>query len=477
MPNHNALTPWTNGKNLWANIDTLGKIENKDLLTVADDSGRLRRKTNFVTRRLNQEKTDDSMLCTQLEEILQAASDDMRGNSDPAQHKRFVAAYRGVERLQSTYRAKGSERLDRVDSLMYVLAKFDPIVHQTDVYLNTSGETRLQVLARDAITFVDNACITSTNTTQQPSHFGYEEDDWLLWMLVRSATLPSKDRMHQELRRVVRALIDSPRLTNSQKREELGNWLCEQLGIPNAQSLKQTLIQYWRQITPNDFSHSETPVHTPLQIKWDLWWLARDTRAAARAEHLRIKAVRRAMKSRLGNCLEKSSIVATHIAEASRGGVGICIVTGGKYDHHFVLISNQKEELLSGIDNHKETKSKKSLPRDTWVVDGWRSDYWCLRDTFNSIPNARQLGTRYKIRDAFDNGAVTLWEEVYWPPEGVDADFRLRFATVSEHRTSHQQMHQMLQGDYRAALSLLLNPQRAESNLSDGFLDDSLIGE
>ena len=68
------------GPALADNLKTLGKMQRGDMLAKADTSGRLVRKTNWLTQKHNSSRTHDADLFAEIKEILTATESKIEEN-------------------------------------------------------------------------------------------------------------------------------------------------------------------------------------------------------------------------------------------------------------------------------------------------------------------------------------------------------------------------------------------------------------
>jgi hypothetical protein len=296
---------------LIANLETMGKICNGDLLVEADERGLLRRKTNFLTQWKESEKIGTENLFVQITVVLTRAAQRI-DDGDTELSKRFTAACSGLDTLMSTYRSKGSKGTKSVDCLMAVLTPFHSRLHAEQALDNSV--TDLKTLAEKAVKFLTNARIASTNSTFSASYFGKDQDDWLLWLLVRAATVHGCADKHKELRKKVKELMRNSEQSRDQKRTDLETWLRD--NFDNDGTRRRSINTFMREFWVDQVRPAIIPGKGPLGVDWKLWSEDLDDDLESR-ETFRIRLVRKAMKSRLGNCGEKACIVATHLVEAT----------------------------------------------------------------------------------------------------------------------------------------------------------------
>jgi hypothetical protein len=136
-------------------------------------------------------------------------------------------------------------------------------------------------------------------------------------------------------------------------------------------------------------------------------------RRTAAADEERIRAVRKAVKFRHGNCGEKAAIAATWLLEQTKNAKSIFWVNANNWDHSWALLGSPG---LSPI--LVSTAPYKDWPDDVVVVDGWTSDWYPLKHPYNAIKgtvaNPFQLYVRKKVQAA--QREVNIKEELEWPP-------------------------------------------------------------
>jgi len=437
------------------NLRTLGKLQRGDMLAAADGGGRLVRKTNWITQKHNSSKTHDAALFAQIEEVLSqaefAADSDIYPEHQVQEYRSLYAkAVKGLETLLQTYRSKGSKETDLIDRLTLVLVE-----HVATIEKNSTGPeavNSLMAVAKQTIKYVQDCRIRSENNIVGCSYYGRELDGYLLMLLVRGAS-NVQGFGNITVRDLKTVLLDISRrpISRNEKRRLLATTLSSLFDSGD-----------W-------LRHLHTMQGRDYYMTYTAAWTARGlVRNPLRNERDRHKATRRALRTRLGNCGEKTNVAATHLIEATRGAIGICRVHGKEYDHAWVLISRHKQQLIDGCRALAANgRGKQLLPRDTVVVDGWTKDWWGLRDWFNPLGNPRQLGVRCKIRSEIADNGLEVDEEVHWPPALGNSYFRLRYAHLTQmdeallgpHFTwaTYQAAVTKLK-QYRATLSQVISP-------------------
>jgi len=405
------------------NLKTLGKMQRGDMLAKADTSGRLVRKTNWLTQKHNSSRTHDADLFAEIKAVLTAAESKIENDQNPENEftTLYVNAIKGLETLLQTYRSKGSKETDLIDQLTLVLVE-----HVANIEKNTTGPqgvNSLMAVAKQTIKYVQDCRIRSTNNNFLKSGgigWDYYDKTWdcyLLVLLVRgsSGVKVGNDKTLRDLKTLLIDISRRPISRNEKRRilaAALNSWFGSDGGLQHLRT-----IRYGTNY--KDFQTEWTERNVPKGS-----WLR---------EKERHKLARRALRTRFGNCGEKTAVTATHLVEATRGAIGICRVGGKEYDHDWVLISRQKKELIQGCEQLAENgRGKQLLPRDTVVVDGWTKDWWGLRDWFNPLGNTRQLAVRQSIRKEIANNGLFIHEFVRWPPAPENSYFRLRYAHLTQ---------------------------------------------
>ena len=428
----------TDGDNWQVNLTILGKLDRGNMLAVASNDGKLVRKTNWLTKAANKNKTHDDELFRQIEDVLAFAETKIDENPDENLEliKQYVQANKGLEILLSTYKSKGSKETYLIDKLTLLLAHHVMNFETNNAKVSLNNQ-KLKKFAEQAIQFVNDCRIRSVNNVMRGgwgnSYFGEKYDRVLFRLLVRGFSPLSGDLIPaqstaKDLKTILASIVRMPISRNDKKdmlaiklnelmndRDRLGN---KALGIKWLTGVKHGISLY-----PDD--------------KLESFSLKNHTNSA---EYMRIKFAKRAIRYRLGNCFEKSCVAATHLIENTKGSIGIVRVSGHSYmknragyDHAWVLMSNYSKDLIDACFACKGQSGnyKNKFPKDTWVVDGWTRDWWQLRSWTNSKCNLRQLAVRIKIRRAIKSGRIALNEIVTWPPQSTLAWFRIRFAHLA----------------------------------------------
>jgi hypothetical protein len=146
-----------------------------------------------------------------------------------------------------------------------------------------------------------------------------------------------------------------------------------------------------------------------------------------RADERRIRDCRRVMKTRHGNCGEKSSLCATWLLENRTGNDVILRVSASTYDHAWVVYDHNAPDWDGVIDH---------LSDDAVVVDGWTGDYYPAKEPFSVLnafryggpPNPFQVTVRYNILNASGNISVKEHVRLRDWTESFSPHFRLAYA-------------------------------------------------
>ena len=442
----------TDGDNWQVNLTILGKLDRGNMLAVASNDGKLVRKTNWLTKAANKNKTHDDELFKQIEDVLAFAETKIDENPDENHEliKQYVQANKGLEILLSTYKSKGSKETYLIDKLTLLLAHHVVNFETNNAKVSLNNQ-KLKKFAEQAIQFVNDCRIRSVNNVMRGgwgnSYFGEKYDRVLFQLMVRSAssTKISKPTYFvvnpvqsttKDLKTILASIVRMPISRNDKKdmlaiklNELMNDEDCSLAEVNADASGNKTVnkgfgIKWLTGIKSGKALYHELP--KPFSIS------SKKHQNIEEAE--RIKFAKRAIRYRLGNCLDKACVAATHLIENTKGKIGIVRVGGRDYDHAWVLMSNNSDGLIKAVNacnGRRPVNYKTNFPRDTWVVDGWTRDWWQLRAWTNSIGNPRQLVVRAKIRKAIKSGGIELSEEVTWPPQSTLASFRLRFAHLT----------------------------------------------
>lgn len=404
------------------NLNILAKLKNGDMLAAAGSDGLFKRKTNVLTQVARDQKTHDPKLIDQIGEVLVA------GTASSAHE--LTAALRGLATLASTYQSKGAKEHENFTKLSDLLNQYRSV--------DTSEATTLKQLCSNALRFLNNCRIRSVNNNWKGgwgNSYFTKELDWLLfYAFVRSEAKAPGNTLKQDVLKIMRSNV-----SRSTKRQRLAEAF-KRNGLTKSTSRRRGIGRY----DLNAFVEGAWNRNP----KGKYFWNPGDRKDADRE---RIELARNAITMRFGNCLDKSCIIATQLAEATASTMakpGIALVEGVEYNHAWVFVSNDRAKLESafkGKGSSSKPQPKKGFigkvlrvnqfadyPEDTLVVDGWTRDLWSLRDYFNSPANPRQVGVRSKIRSAVTDGKVSLREMVKWPPPMVPGqpEFRLAFAHI-----------------------------------------------
>ena len=487
----------TDGNNWQANLTILGKLDRGNMLAVASNNGKLERKTNWLTKAANKNKTHDDELFNQIEAVLAFAETKIDENPDENHEliKQYVQANKGLEILLSTYKSKGSKETYLIDKLTLLLAHHVVNFETNNAKVEPNNQ-KLKKFAEQAIQFVNDCRIRSVNNVMRGgwgnSYFGVEYDQVLFTLLVRgaSSTKISKTRRGavnpvqstaKDLKTILASIVRMP-ISRNDKKDMLGIKLNELMNDQDSRINKGLGIKW---LTETKFNGIKKLCHeepSPFSIP--------PLKHIRRPEAIRIKLAKRAIRYRLGNCTDKACVAATHLIENTKGSIGIVRVSGCDYDHSWVLMSDNSDGLINAVNacNGQPGNYKNKFPKDTWVVDGWTRDWWQLRSWTNSICNPRQLVVRAKIRNAIKSGKIYLNEQVTWPPQSTLAWFRIRFAHLAAldwDMLVDKNKEDITFSDFRKAVEFLKSirgelAQIFHSNLVQAVIDnadvESLVG-
>ncbi len=140
------------------------------------------------------------------------------------------------------------------------------------------------------------------------------------------------------------------------------------------------------------------------------------TRRTDAPDEGRIRCVRKAIKFRHGNCMEKAGIAATWLLEQTKNQKKIFWVSARHWDHCWTILGD-----VGKIDTHiVENEPIRNWGESTVIADGWTGDYYVAKHPFNplksgSLPNPFQLWARRKLHDSQTDIAVQ--EDLEWPPK------------------------------------------------------------
>ena len=415
-------------KDNWqANLIILGKLERGDMLAVAGDDGKLVRKTNWLTQAKNNSKTRGEELFKQIKDVLDSAETNIDETTEDVLIKQYVKANKGLEILLSTYKSKGSKETELIGKLSLVLVE-----HMKKIEINNNTvepeKQEMKKYAEQAIQFVNDCRIRSINNNWGNSYFGQEYDSILFQLMVRAAsTCPfgiedsNKTRHHtaKDLQAILATIMIMP-CSRKEKKEMLAKKLNDLITDPSGNETNKHGIDW---LLKKDVLSFEATKQHKIDHK--------------NQEVAQIKIAKRAIRYRLGTCFDKACVAATDLVENTKGKIGIVRVQGHPYEHAWVLISKDWENLVTAINTcqnqHKPANGnyKHLFPLDTWVVDGWTRDWWQLRAWTNSVCNPRQYLVRRNIRNAIESGLIVGYELVNWPPKYPNQGFRLRFAHLA----------------------------------------------
>ena len=183
----------TDGDNWQVNLTILGKLDRGNMLAVASNDGKLVRKTNWLTKAANKNKTHDDELFNQIEAVLAFAETKIDENPDENHEliKQYVQANKGLEILLSTYKSKGSKETYLIDKLTLLLAHHVVNFETNNAKVEPNNQ-KLKKFAEQAIQFVNDCRIRSVNNVMRGgwgnSYFGEKYDRVLFGLLVRGAS-------------------------------------------------------------------------------------------------------------------------------------------------------------------------------------------------------------------------------------------------------------------------------------------------
>jgi hypothetical protein len=140
-------------------------------------------------------------------------------------------------------------------------------------------------------------------------------------------------------------------------------------------------------------------------------------------DEMRVRSCRRVVKTRHGNCMEKSALCATWLLENRTGNEIILWVGGKNYDHAWVVYDHDSPGWDGTIAN---------LSGDAVVVDGWTGDYYQAKHPHKfwhgGLANPFQLTVRNNVLNASGNISVTEHVQPRDWAESFSPHFKLAFA-------------------------------------------------
>jgi hypothetical protein len=318
-------------------------------------------------------------------------------------------------------------------------------------------------LAKQAIRFTDRLGITSINVPFRiGSYYGSPLSKFDLFMLRYMRTETSTDTIEQRYKVMKGQWVEHfGRKLGLDEKDQIRSEITNQQ-LPKIQRDKVVRSQILQIIhSTASKGQKKKQLHDLMkQTNFDpdtfgvLWHF---TRTNAPDEE-RIRAVRKAVKFRHGNCGEKAAIAVTWLLEQTKNSKALFWVNAKNWDHAWGLLADP------GLDeNTVRTVPYKNWPKDVVVVDGWTSDWYPIHHPWDPIKgtaaNPFQLYVRKKVQAAATQ--VNVKEELEWPPVFAPT-FSMERAGEKNSTYEHPPMH---------LLDVLDNPTEVEETV-----EESLIG-
>lgn len=275
-------------------------------------------------------------------------------------------------------------------------------------------------LARDAIKFVDKLGIVSINVPFRPSFHKspFSKFDMFLFYLMRAegnmAMLDTHtDRRVGEIDDYYAKQGYAP-LTDDQKLEV-------RQGIAKDISTNKSLRSQCLAVMHGTDSSGEKKrklkkIMTDSQFNADTFSMQWHATRTDMKDEERIRAARRAIKFKHGNCGEKSAVAASWLLEHTKGTKDIYWVSANNWDHAWCVLTDFGKSSKAQIGG---------TPISEWddsavCVDGWTSDWYPIKHPYTLLhhgtaANPFQLYVRRKVQKASANMYVK--EKCKWPPK------------------------------------------------------------
>jgi hypothetical protein len=167
-----------------------------------------------------------------------------------------------------------------------------------------------------------------------------------------------------------------------------------------------------------------------LMVRWGEDYFKKHTkdgffgRICDRKDEARIRNCRRVVKTRHGNCGEKSAVCATWLLENRGGNENILWVQGNPFYDHAWVVFDHDAPYWDGVIAH--------LSSHAVVVDGWTGDYYQAKHPHKfwhgGLANFFQITVRNNILNA--SGNISIMEHVKprdWATS-FSPSFRLEYA-------------------------------------------------
>jgi hypothetical protein len=275
-------------------------------------------------------------------------------------------------------------------------------------------------LAKRAIAYVDSLGIVSTNVKFRPS--AYSKLDTFLLHYTRSETDSADHVVTWHSDRTVERIKEQ---TGKDLTVDEYEGLKDQVGdvIRDSKAVHKKIVQILGSTDSTGDKKKRLkdlmkesqfdPARTPF------FWHVSQTDDS---DEQRIRATRRAVKFKHGNCGEKSALAATWLIEETKNTKKIFWVSARNWDHAWVVLGDLRVLTSDIVANTPISEWDES----TVVTDGWTSDFYPVRYPYNFIKgtwaNPFQLYVRKKVQEA--SKLIHVTEDVAWPPR-FSAEFRL----------------------------------------------------
>jgi hypothetical protein len=239
-------------------------------------------------------------------------------------------------------------------------------------------------LARQCIDHVNGLNIKSNNVPfRLGTYYKFSKFHTFVLNATRCETVGVPDQVLQRRRQVLATLAHGTK-PKQQKRTEIKTMM------------GQWGDDYFRSYTPNGFYSTVT----------------------GREDEMRIRSVRRVVKTRHGNCSEKSAVCATWLLENRPGNENIHWVGGSNYDHAWVVYDHNAP-TWDGVISH--------LDSDAVVVDGWTGDYYQAKHPFKFWHGGGANPFQLTVRNNVDNASGNIYTMEHVKPRDWTESFSPHF--------------------------------------------------
>ena len=433
----NEMPKHAEGSNILTNLNIMAGLSHKDRIGSPNKNGIFKK---------NGWRHDEDSIVNQVKNIEDVFRAALAG--DFINKKNFeicLLAFNGLNNMLSGYQTNKNKK-DQSDALRAVIYNIDRLITDAQKTLSAKpvGGDNLTI-AKNAIRYLKSLNIISNNVMFN-GHYKNELDSFI------GRHLRQEHRHNDPV--VVQKFL--AHIKNNHPEKACNEDKAKEL-LMGYDTVRKSILGILR----GPGSQAKSRLKSLLDLEKakgysdDSWIAYKFLALDGSADEERIRLARKAIKYGRGNCYEKSSIVATHMLEATRGSKTIFWVECIEYNHCFSIIADKNMLTQKDV----ETTPCSEWAGDAVIADGWTGDYYSANtiekkagllklhkntarkgiiknyQEINGNTQNREddeillelMGTGFNYKEK--RNAILVTESLTWPP-AYDPGFRLAVAKL-----------------------------------------------